>query len=128
MKASIQRSLQSIIIMLAASLLVLSVYFIYEGFTAFKQGSADYIYQLMTGMIGVAMSIYMLTQFTRRLHINRQAPPPEIVTVVECRKCGFKQVKKFTKGDYVLKSVENCQKCNEPMLIAGIYMEEAKKK
>ena len=128
MSLSTQRHLQPIIIILAVSLLVLSIYFTYEGFTAFHNGSADYIYQLLTGILGIVTSVYMLTQFTRRLRINKQITPPNIVTVIECRKCGFKQIRKFSKGDYVLKSVENCQKCNEPMLITGIYMEEVKKK
>ena len=55
-------------------------------------------------------------------------PPLKMLTTIECRKCGFKNVRPFAKGDYVFKAVENCQKCNEPMLITGIYIEEVKKK
>ena len=110
------------------SVLILSIYFIYDGTTALQHGSTDYSYQIMTGIAGIVTSIYMITQFMRRLGLGEQIIQPNVVTVVECRKCGFKQIRKFAKGDYVLKSVENCQKCNEPMLITGIYAEETKKK
>ena len=115
--------------MLAVSLLVLSVYFLYEGVAAFQQGSMDYVNQLMTGILGIMTSFFMLRQFVRRLlHMNQEPRLPNLVTVVESKKCGFKQIRKFVKGDYILKSVENCQKCNEPMIITGIYAEETKKK
>ena len=128
MSLSVRRNLQSIVVILAVSLLVLSIYFVYDGVTAFQQGSTDYIYQLTTGVFGIMASAYMLSQFTRRLRLSQRAAPPNIVTVIECRKCGLKQIRKFVNGDYVFKSVENCQKCVDPMLITGIYAEEVKKK
>jgi uncharacterized ferredoxin-like protein len=64
----------------------------------------------------------------RRIGIAKQPPPPNVVTRIECQKCGFHQIRKFEKGDYVLKNASNCQKCAEPMLIVGIYVEEDKTK
>ncbi len=64
----------------------------------------------------------------RRIGLTKQPKSPNVVTRIECQKCGFHQIRKFVKGDFVLKSVKNCQKCEEPMLIMGIYVEEDKTK
>ena len=127
-KKPLQSIIPSIIFVLAVSLLVLSAYFIYDGVIAMQHGSTDYLSQITTGIFGVVSSIYMLTRFMKRFRVPQKPPEPNIVSVVECKKCGLKQIRKFTKDDYVLKSVENCVKCNEPMLINGIYSEEIKKK
>jgi ribosomal protein L40E len=52
---------------------------------------------------------------------------PPITTTIECRKCGFKSVREFQRGDYIFKEVEPCQKCNEKMLITAIYREVKEK-
>ena len=126
-KKTVQSILPFILFTLAISLLVLSVYFIYDGIIAMQKGSTDYISQIATGIFGILSSIYMLTRYMKRLRVPQQPPEPNIVTVVECKNCGLKQIRKFTKEDYILKSVENCVKCNIPMLINGIYSEEIKK-
>ncbi len=129
MGLSLKKSLHSIIILLTMSVLFLSIYFIYDGTIALQQGSLDYSFQLMSGIAGIVTSIYMMTSFMKRLGFGEQKVEPNVVTVIECKKCGFKQIRKFTKGDFVFKNVGNCQKCsNEPMIITGIYAEETKKK
>jgi len=52
------------------------------------------------------------------------------MTIIECRKCGFKNVREFQRGDYIFKQMGTCEKCNEPLLVTGIYREikEPKKK
>ena len=127
-KKPLQSIIPYVIFILAVSLLVLSAYFIYGGVAEFQSGSPDYLTQLTTGIFGAVSSVYMLTRFMKRFRVPQQPPTPNIVTVIECKKCGFKQIRKFTKDDYVFKSIENCLKCNEPMLITGIYAEETKKK
>ena len=128
MALSIKRPLHSIVILLTMSVLALSIYSFYDGIIALQYGSTDYSYQIITGILGTVTSVYMITALMKRLGLSKQTVQPNIVTVIECRKCGFKQIRKFAKEDYVLKNVGNCQKCNEPMLITGIYAEETKKK
>lgn len=79
-------------------------------------------YLLLLGFVGVASSIYVLLQTRKRIMRLRIETPP-ITTTIECRKCGFKSVREFQRGDYIFKEVEPCQKCNEKMLITAIYRE-----
>jgi len=73
------------------------------------------------------MSMYMFMQFRKRLTLIRPPPPLSMTSVVECKKCGLKSLRKFARGDFVFKTVENCEKCSTPMLVTGIYTEEARK-
>jgi len=50
-----------------------------------------------------------------------------ITTIIECKKCGFRNVREFQRGDYIFKEVELCQKCNQNMLITAIYKEVKEK-
>jgi hypothetical protein len=83
-------------------------------------------YLLLIGFIGVALSTYVLMQTRRRLLRLRIVTPP-ITTTIECKKCGFKSVREFKRGDYIFKEVEPCQKCNDKMLITAIYKEVKEK-
>ena len=127
-KKPLQSLIPTILFILAITLLVLSAYFIYDGVVAMQNGSTDYLSQITTGVFGILSSVYMLTRYMKRFRVPQKPPEPNIVTIVECKNCGLKQIRKFTKEDYILKSVENCVKCNIPMLINGIYSEEIKKK
>lgn len=81
---------------------------------------------IIIGFLGVAVSTYVLFQTRQRLiRLKIEAPP--ITTTIECRKCGFKSVREFQRGDYIFKEVEPCQKCNEKMLITAIYREVREK-
>ncbi|MEM3618440.1 MAG: hypothetical protein QXK47_05150 [Candidatus Bathyarchaeia archaeon] len=89
-----------------------------------SQGVA--VYMLLLGFIALALSTYVLFQTRQRILRLRIETPP-ITTTIECRKCGFKSVREFQRGDYVFKEVEPCQKCNEKMIITAIYREVREK-
>lgn len=127
MESSSRRPLTPIVLLFVVGVFIFSIYYLYDAITAFFSGSANASFQLLLGLFGFSTSFYTLAQFMRRF-IMAPKPLPKMVTTIECRKCGFKNVRSFAKGDYVFKAVENCQKCNEPMLITGIYVEEVKKK
>ncbi len=84
------------------------------------------VYWLLLGFIGLALSTYVLLQ-TRQRILRLKIETPPINTTIECRKCGFKSVREFQRGDYVFKEVEPCQKCNEKMIITAIYREVREK-
>lgn len=111
--------LVAIFITLALSLtaLILAVNF-FPGITAY--------YLLLLGFLGAALSTYVLLQ-TRRKMKRLGIEPPTITTTIECRKCGFKNVRDFERGDYIFKEMEPCQKCEENMLITAIYREVKEK-
>jgi DNA-directed RNA polymerase subunit RPC12/RpoP len=83
-------------------------------------------YLIFIGFLAAAVSAYVLLQTRRRLlHLKIELPP--ITTTIECKKCGFKSIREFQRGDYIFKEVEPCQKCNEKMLITAIYREVKEK-
>jgi hypothetical protein len=77
---------------------------------------------ILIGFAGVALSTYVILQMRRRVSRLRIVIPP-INTTIECRKCGFKSVREFQRGDYVFKEAEPCQKCTDKMMITAIYRE-----
>lgn len=81
---------------------------------------------LLLGLLGVAISTYVLVETRRRLSKLKIVVPP-VTTTVECRKCGIKNVREFQRGDYIFKETEPCQKCNDKMLITAIYREVKEK-
>jgi DNA-directed RNA polymerase subunit RPC12/RpoP len=107
-----------IFVTLALSLTVLIVAI--NAFISEQEVFAGYL--LLIGFLGVAFSTYLLFQ-TRRRILSLRIELPQITTTIECKKCGFKSVREFQRGDYIFKEVEPCQKCNEKMLITAIYRE-----
>jgi len=117
-----------IFIIFALGMLFIAVYYIAEALLILQSGDGeDAIFQLALGVFGVGASSYIFLRFRKRMTLLRQALPPTIITITECKKCGLKSLRNFVKGDFVFKSVYECKKCSEPMLITGIYAEKAKK-
>jgi hypothetical protein len=84
-------------------------------------------YLLLIGFLGAALSTYVLFQTRKRIK-RLSIKTPSVTTTIECRKCGFKSVREFERGDYIFKDVDPCQKCNENMLITAIYREVEEKR
>ena len=81
---------------------------------------------LVLGLLGVAISTYVLVETRRRISKLKIVVPP-VMTTIECRKCGVKNVREFQRGDYIFKETEPCQKCSDKMLITAIYREVKEK-
>jgi len=114
-----------ILLIIAAGMLTLSTYYLYRAFLSFEEGATQSsIYYAVIGVTGIAITVYM-TFILRKRSFAKKEPPP-VMTTTECGKCGFKSLRKFTKGDFVFKTVGNCEKCNEPMVITTIYAEQKK--
>ena len=111
-----------VLIVLALSIvaLVLSVQVFIEG----NQIVAGYL--LVIGFIAMGLSAYVLLQSRRRV-TSMKIETPKVMTTVECRKCGFKSVREYQRGDFVFKELEACQKCDDKMLITAIYKEVKEK-
>ena len=93
-------------------------------FTSGEEVIAGYL--LLIGALGLAFSTYMLLQTRRRISSLRIEVPP-VMSTIECKKCGFKNVREFQRGDYIFKEVEPCQKCTDKMLITAVYREVKEK-
>ena len=83
-------------------------------------------YLLIIGFIAMALSVYVLLQSRKRI-AGMKIEASKVMTTVECRKCGFKSVREFQRGDFVFKDHDACQKCNEKMIITAIYKEVKEK-
>ncbi len=116
--------LMIIFITLALSLTAL-VLAIEAYYTPGQELTAGYL--LLIGFLGAALSTYVLFQ-TRKRMLRLRIEAPSITTTIECRKCGFKNIREFQRGDYIFKETEPCQKCNENMLITAIYREVKERK
>jgi cytochrome bd-type quinol oxidase subunit 1 len=109
-----------IVLALSVVALVLSVQVFSEG----NQIVAGYL--LVIGFIAMGLSAYVLLQ-SRRHVTSMKIEAPKVMTTVECRKCGFKSVREYQRGDFVFKELEACQKCEDKMLITAIYKEVKEK-
>jgi hypothetical protein len=115
--------ISSFVLLIIFLTLALSLTALILATTFFGQGDPIIAgYLLLLGFIGVALSAYVLFQTRRRIMRLRIEASP-IVTTIECKKCGFKSVREFQRGDYIFKQGEPCQKCNEKMLITAIFKE-----
>jgi cation transport ATPase len=102
--------------------LALSFVALIFGATVVEQNTEASWVLLLLGFLGVSLSTYVLFQTRRRLSKLKIVVPP-VVTTIECKKCGFKNVREFQRGDYIFKEGEPCQKCSDKMLITAIYRE-----
>jgi hypothetical protein len=111
-----------ILFLIAGGMLALSTYYLFRAYTTYQEGATETsIYYGVIGAIGIAITFYMTFILRKRSTTKKEIL--NMMTTIECGKCGFKSLRKFAKGDYVFKTLGNCEKCNEPMLITSIYAE-----
>jgi hypothetical protein len=118
--------ISSFVLMVVLVTLALSLVALMFGVSVLDQNSEAAWILVLIGFLGVATSTYVLFQTRRRLAKLRIVVPP-VTTTIECKKCGFKNVREFQRGDYMFKELEPCQKCNDKMLITAIYREVKEK-
>ena len=119
--------ISSFVLMMIFLVLALSLTALILATTVFGPGKEVVAgYLLLIGFLGVALSTYVLFQ-TRRRILRLRIVAPSITTTIECKKCGFKSVREFQRGDYIFKEVEPCQKCSDKMLITAISREVKEK-
>jgi len=78
------------------------------------------------GLIAMGMSVYVLFQSRKRV-ASMKIEAPKVMTTIECKKCSFKSVREFQRGDFVFKDLDPCQKCNDKMIITSIFKEVKEK-
>jgi hypothetical protein len=89
-----------------------------------QQGVSTYL--LVLGLVSMGLAIYVLLTSRRRV-TTMKTVTPQTMTTIECRKCGFKNVREFQRGDYVYKELEKCNKCDDKQIITAIYREVKEK-
>jgi len=114
--------ISSFVLLIIFITLALSMTALILAFSTFSSDTVIVGWLVLIGFVGVGMSLYVLFQARRRVRRLNIAISP-VTTTIECKKCSFKSVREFQRGDYVFKEVEPCQKCNEKMMITAIYRE-----
>jgi len=122
--SSTTNRISSFVFMIVVAVMVLSlVAFGLAAWAYMAENLTSAVFLTITGVIAMTLSVYVLLQ-TRRTAATTKMAPPKVMTTVECRKCGFKNVRDFQRGDYVYKELEACQKCpEEKTIITAIYKE-----
>ncbi len=122
------RRFSSILTIIIIVALGLSIAAFYQAIIAYGNQEFTLVsYFALIGIMGLTFLTYMLIQTKRRtLRLPIQAQ--RVATTILCQKCGFKNIRDFQRGDYILKDTEECPKCNEKMIIASIYREVKEKK
>jgi magnesium-transporting ATPase (P-type) len=115
--------LMMVLIVLALSLVALAL--AVNAFILGEEIVAGYL--LVIGFIAMTLSVYVLLQSRRRV-ASMKIEKPSMMTTIECRKCGFKSVREFQRGDYVFKELDTCEKCpDDKKIITAIYREVKEK-
>lgn len=124
------RRYSSIVLIVIIVVLALSLTALFQAYIVFVDDNPDNDatmgYYLLVGFVGLALSTYMLFQTRRRIQRFTLETQPTVTTVV-CQKCGFKNVRNFERGDYILKELAKCTKCEGTMMISAIYREVKEK-
>jgi hypothetical protein len=115
------------IIIITLFLSLTSFYQALNAYLASPPRTGEVIYLMIMGLIGIAIPIYMLFQ-TRSKIQHLISEPQSVSTTILCKKCGLKNIREFQRGDYILKDVEVCPKCNETMVITSIYGKDTEEK
>ncbi len=120
------RRVSSIVLIVIIVVLALSLTALYQAYELFLNNDPTTPFYLLIGLVGLSLSTYMLFQTrrrTRRFTLETQT----ITTTIVCSKCGFKNVRKYERGDYILKDVGQCTKCEGTLTISAIYREVKEK-
>jgi len=116
------RRISSIVLIVIIVVLILSVSALYQAYELFIIADPTMGYYLLIGFIGLAFSAYMLIQTRTRMKRFTLKEQPVTTTLV-CSKCDFKNLRNFERGDYILKEVGPCTRCDGKMTISAIYRE-----
>ena len=113
------------IVLIVFALSIVAILLAVNAFLAGEEMLTGYL--LAIGAIAMILSVYVLLQSRRRVEKMKLSIPP-VMTTIECRKCGDKNVREFQRGDYVFKELELCKKCPDTkMMITAIYKEVKEK-
>jgi len=125
--SSATTKISTYLMMIVLIVLALSVVALMLSVNAFMVGNEVVAgYLLIIGFIAMALSVYVLLQSRKRV-ASMKIEAPKVMTTVECRKCGFKSVREFQRGDFIFKDLDPCQKCEDKMMITAIYKEVKEK-
>lgn len=121
-------SLSWMTLLVVVAIGVFSLVSLYLGFQAYGSDNPEHAsYYIIIGTAGFAAMGYMFFR-TKAISTTRlKVPKVDVVTTLECPKCGLKRIREFKRGDYVFKDDEPCTRCDGQMVILRIHRREDEK-
>jgi hypothetical protein len=114
------------IVLIVITLSIVSLFLAGEAYFMEKDALAASLLAII-GLIALTSSVFLLYQ-SRRQSVSMKIEISKVMTTIECKKCGFKNIREFQRGDYVYKELDACQKCPDTkQLITAIYKEVKEK-
>jgi hypothetical protein len=126
-QSSAPTKMSTYLLMIVFIVLALSILSLIFSVSAFVEGNelvAGYL--LVIGFLAMGLAGYVLFQSRKRV-ASMKIEAPKVMTTIECRKCGIKSTREFQRGDFVFKDLDPCQKCDDKMVITGIFKEVKEK-
>ncbi len=120
-------SIVAVLFSLVLILFMVSLVLLYQAISAYWTGRSEQGFSfLVFSLLGLALSTYVVTLTRNRMMMAAHGRTRSVFTLIECLQCGFKSIRAFVKGDYVLRQAETCPKCSKQMTITSVYLEEKK--
>jgi len=75
------------------------------------------------------IGFFLICIGTTIMQVQKQPPEPirQTLTILTCNLCGLTKVRNFQAADFIFKEADNCEKCNDSMIINQIYSVKLKK-
>ncbi|MEM3194237.1 MAG: hypothetical protein QXH97_04565 [Candidatus Bathyarchaeia archaeon] len=106
-----------LVMSIAAFILAITVYL--------TQNTVEYM-NIILSASAILLSIYLLLQMRRRT-LGPSLEPLKVLTVIRCVGCNYESMREFERGDYILKEIGQCPKCNGTLYIHSIFREVKEK-
>ena len=123
------RRIPSIFMIIVFVMLILSAAALYQVIEAYRSTRTLDLANIVLSLSAITISVYMFFQLKAK-PLKLGFEMQEVLTTVECPKCGYRNTREFAGGDFIFKELEPCEKCNENKIISSIYLkpEEKQKK
>ncbi|MEM2739847.1 MAG: hypothetical protein QXQ29_03500 [Candidatus Bathyarchaeia archaeon] len=105
-------------------ILLFSTFFLLQAIQAYNLYQYERGFSLLfTGIIGLALSLYMLSVYMRRPGLIRRREVKRMIAVLECVSCSYRDKRDYVSGDYIMKESGECPVCGGKTLVTEIYPE-----
>lgn len=124
---TVANRISTFLLMIVLAVLALSAIALIFGVMAYFDGNENVaLYLISIGILSMGLAIYVLLQSRKRM-AKMKIEEPKMMTTIECRKCGTKEVREFERGDFVYRELDKCEKCEDNKMITSIYKEVKEK-
>ncbi|MDD1776246.1 MAG: hypothetical protein LUP94_02705, partial [Candidatus Methanomethylicus sp.] len=93
----------------------------------FMDPTSIYGTYMLVGGLSLLVASFGLYFFVGKSGKAPAETPENVITVIACKNCDFKEERAFLPGDYIFKEMGPCKKCQGASYIKAIYSVTPKK-